>query len=322
MKYRILGRTEMRVSEIGYGAWGIGGNLWQGSNDHESIRALHRAIDCGLTFIDTALVYGDGHSERLINNVLEERREKITVATKIPPKNMRWPAKKGSSLSEVFPYTHIIECTEMSLKNLGVEQIELQQFHVWDDEWTEESEWSDAISHLKEQGKIRSFGVSINDYEPHNALKLCHSGKLDTVQVIYNIFDQSPEKELFPLCMEKNIGVIVRVPLDEGGLTGTITIDTTFPEGDFRNRYFRDDRKEQLVEHTDRLKLLLGDESSSLAELALRFCLNHAAVSTVIPGMRTIKNVEANIKVSDGQKLGESMIWNLKEHQWIRNFYH
>jgi aryl-alcohol dehydrogenase-like predicted oxidoreductase len=321
MEYRILGKTGLKISEIGYGAWGIGGALWQGARDDESVRALHRAVDLGLNFIDTALVYGDGHSENLVGTVLRERKERIFVASKIPPKNGKWPARPGTPLREAFPYDHIIKSTETSLKNLRVDTIDVHQFHVWNDEWTTENEWRDAIEKLKEEGKIRFFGISINDHQPHNALEVAATGLVDTFQVIYNIFDQVPEEQLFPLCQKMNIGIIVRVPLDEGGLTGKITPQTTFPAGDFRNRYFRDDRKQQIVDRIDKLQDLLGTEASTIPELALRFCLHHPAVSTVIPGMRSISNVETNCGYSRGKKLSPGLISELRNHAWDRNFY-
>lgn len=321
MEYRTLGRTGLRISEIGYGAWGIGGEMWRGSDDRESIRALHRAVDLGLNFIDTALVYGDGHSESIVGKVLKERKEPLIVASKIPPKNRKWPARPGTPLREAFPYDHVIQSTEKSLKNLGVETIDVQQFHVWLDDWTDNSELQDAIAALKQQGKIRHFGISINDHQPANALKAGAAGLVDSIQVIYNIFDQSPEDQLFPLCLEKNIGVIVRVPLDEGGLTGAITPSTIFPEGDFRNRYFRDDRKQQVIDRVAGLKELLGPEAATLPELALRFCLHHPAVSSVIPGMRTLANVEANCGISDGRPLSVHLIAQLRNQRWDRNFY-
>jgi aryl-alcohol dehydrogenase-like predicted oxidoreductase len=321
MEYRILGKTGIKVSEIGYGAWGIGGAMWQGSKDDESIRALHRAIDLGINFIDSALVYGEGHSENLIGKVLKERKEQISVASKIPPKNMQWPARSSTHLRDAFPFQHIVKCTETSLKNLNVDTIDVQQFHVWDDSWAIENEWQDAIATLKEQGKIRFFGISINDHQSDNALKAAATGKIDSFQVIYNIFEQTPENNLFPLCQKLNIGIIVRVPLDEGGLTGTITPTTEFPKGDFRNNYFRGERKLQTQERTDTLRSLLGKEADTLPELALRFCLSHPAVSTVIPGMRTLSNVEKNCRLSDGRKLTNELIEQLRLHTWDRNFY-
>lgn len=322
MNYRTLGKTGIEVSEIGYGAWGIGGGLWQGAEDEESMRALRRAAESGVTFFDTALAYGNGHSERLIGKFLKEWHEPLTVATKIPPKNRKWPAEKGSKLSEVFPADYITECTEESLRNLSVEQIDVQQFHVWDDGWTNESEWQETISQLKEQGKIRHFGISINDHQPENSLELLRTGKADTVQVIYNIFDQSPEDKLLPYCQQNKIGVIVRVPFDEGALTGKVTPETTFPENDFRNRYFRDDRKRQVYERVKKLEAVAGKETLSLPELALKFCLHHPAVSTIIPGMRTMTHVEANCAVWDGKNLSEALLQELKKHRWEKNFYH
>ena len=321
MKYRTFGKTGLQVSEIGYGAWGIGGAMWQGATDDESMRALHKAVDLGVNFIDTALVYGRGHSEKLVGQLVRERKERLYVATKIPPKNGEWPARKGVPLSETFPHDYIIRKTETNLKNLGVECIDVQQFHVWNDEWTEEEEWQDAIHTLKEQGKIRYFGVSINDHEPDNAIKLGKTGLVDSYQVIYNVFDQSPEKKLFPFCLENKIAVIVRVPFDEGSLTGTVTPATRFPAGDFRNSYFKEDRKKQVAERIAKLQALLGKEANTLAELALRFTLSHPAVSTVIPGMRTVKNVVANCAVSDGRLLSKGLLGELKQHCWDRNFY-
>jgi aryl-alcohol dehydrogenase-like predicted oxidoreductase len=321
MKYRPFGKTGINVSEIGYGAWGIGGAMWQGATDPESLKALHTAIDLGLNFIDTAFVYGDGHSEELVGKVIRERKERVYVATKVPPKNRRWPARPGTKLRDAFPHDYILQSTETSLRNLGMDSVDILQLHVWNDDWTDETEWSDAIAKLKEQGKICHFGVSINDHQPENALRLAATGKVDTFQVIHNIFDQSPVEKLYPFCLEKNIGIIVRVPLDEGGLSGLITADTQFPDGDFRIGYFRDDRKQQIVERVSKLKKLLGEEAASIPELALRYILSFPAVSTVIPGMRSVKNVQANCRVSDGRTLGEKMMLELKNHRWDRNFY-
>jgi aryl-alcohol dehydrogenase-like predicted oxidoreductase len=321
MKYRTLGKTDLQVSEIGFGTWGIGGSMWFGATDEESMRALHQAADQGLNFIDTAYVYGEGHSEELIGRFLRERKEKFIIATKIPPKNMIWPAKPGSRLSEAFPYAHVIRCTEKSLQRLGVDTIDLQQLHVWNDDWIDVAEWYEAVSVLKAEGKVRHIGISINDHQPENALIAVASGKIDTVQVIYNIFDQAPEQFLLPRCQEHNVGIIVRVPFDEGGLTGSITPETTFPQGDFRNRYFRGDRKQQVFERTEKLRSLLGTEAGSLAELALRFCLHPSMVSTVIPGMRSATNVNRNCAVSDGRQLSPALIEKLREHAWDRNFY-
>src|SRR3712207_6771348 len=242
MATRRLGRTGLEVSEIGFGAWGIGKTQWIGADDDESLDALRRALDLGVTFIDTALAYGRGHSELLVGQVVRERDDRIVVATKIPPKNLTWPAPSGIDPDEAFPAGHVRRSTERSLENLGLERIDVQQFHVWSDEWVGRGTWLDEVSRLKDEGLIGAFGVSINDHEPANALKLIETGVVDTVQVIHNVFDQSPEDELFDACREHDVGVIVRVPFDEGSLTGTLTADSTFPQGDFRSEYFRGER--------------------------------------------------------------------------------
>ncbi len=321
MNYRKLGSTGLEVSEVGYGAWGIGKSQWMGAEDDESLRALNRAIDLGLTFIDTALGYGDGHSERLVGRTVRTRDETVHVSTKIPPKNLIFPAPSGLHPDETFPAAHVRECTETSLKNLGVETIDVQQFHVWQDEWLGEGDWQEAVEDLKREGKIRHFGVSINDHQPANAVKLIETGLVDTVQVIYNVFDQSPEDELLPACQEHGVGVIVRVPFDEGALTGAITPETEFDEGDFRNHYFRDDRKREVQERVRAIVSELGVGEDEIAEVALRYILSHPAVSAVIPGMRSVRNVERNMRVGDGKGLPEDQVRLLKNHRWVRNFY-
>jgi aryl-alcohol dehydrogenase-like predicted oxidoreductase len=321
MHYKPLGKTGIEVSEVGYGAWGIGGEMWLGAVDTESMKAMHEAADLGLNFIDTALAYGEGHSETLVGRFLKERKEQITVATKIPPKNRIWPSRPGTPLSEAFPYDHIIASTEQSLRNLNVVTIDILQLHVWNDDWADQDEWKRAFAKLKEQGKVRHFGISINDHQPSNGVLAAATGLIDTFQVIYNIFDQTPEEKLFPVCREMNLGIIARVPFDEGALTGTITPGTTFPPGDFRNNYFAGERKEEVFRRTERLKRLLGIEAGSLPELALRFCLHPPAVSTVIPGMRSIRNVRANCSVSDGRTLSDSLLAQLRGHAWKKNFY-
>lgn len=317
MNYRTLGRTGINVSEVGYGAWGIGGVQWTGGDDDEAKRALNLAIDQGLNFIDTALAYGRGHSERLVGEVVRGRKERIFIATKIPPMNMQWPAQ-AVPLEEVFPAEYIIQCTETSLQNLGVERIDLQQFHVWHDNWAQRTEWIEAISKLRQQGKVGHVGISINDYQPANVIKALRTGYIDAVQVIYNIFEQAPNEELYPVCQELNVGVLARVPFDEGGLTGAIKPDTVFPEDDFRSWFFRGNRKQKVFDRVEKLNALLGPEAASLPELALRFTLSHDAVSTVIPGMRTIKHVESNIACSDGRKLSPELLEKLKAFSWDR----
>jgi len=319
MNYRKLGRTNFQVGDIGYGAWGIGGIQWLGGDDDESLRALHRAIELGLNLIDTALAYGDGHSERLVGQVVRQTGRKIYVATKVPPKNQLWPAQPGVGIEEVFPYHYIMECAEESLRNLGAGTIDLLQLHVWNPEWIDRDEWRRAFRDLKRAGKVQAVGVSINDHQPDSALDLVRTGLIDTVQVIYNIFDQTPEANLFPLCQKENIGVLARVPLDEGSLTGHVGPDTKFPPGDFRERYFRGDRKKRVAERVAALQSDLG--SASLPDTALRFCLSHPAVSAVIPGMRGVRHVESNIALSGQGALPAETLAILNRHAWDRNFY-
>lgn len=322
MKYRKLGRTGLEVSEIGYGAWGISGKQWIGATDDGSLAALRKAIESGLNFIDTALAYGDGKSEELVGRAVAESGGKIHVATKVPPMNRVWPAKPESSIEDVFPYQYIIDSTETSLRNLKMETIDLQQLHVWNPAWVRREEWRRAFETLKTSGKVRYFGISINDHQPETGVGMIETGMIDTVQVIYNVFDQTPEKVLFPACIANNIGVLARVPFDEGSLTGKIDENTVFPEGDFRNYYFRDDRKKQVAERVAAILKDLGvAETSAMASVAMRFCLSSPAVSTVIPGMRSISSVESNVRSSDLGGLTVEELAVLKRHAWDRNFY-
>jgi aryl-alcohol dehydrogenase-like predicted oxidoreductase len=320
MEYRRLGRTGLTVSEIGYGAWGIGGSGWIGADEDESVQALHRAIDLGVNFIDTARGYGE--SERIVGRVIRDRSgDELYVATKVPPKNRRWPAPAGVDPMETFPGDHIRESLETSLRASGLEAFDVVQFHVWSDEWVGRGDWLETVDALKREGKFRFFGVSINDYEPDNALELIRTGVVDTVQVIYNIFHQAPEERLLPACLDSDIGVIVRVALDEGGLTGRLHAGDTFPEGDFRNDFFRDDRPAQVEERVDAIVADLGIERDQIADTALRYVLDAPAVSTVIAGMRTVRNVERNAATSDGRRLTGEQHEVLARHRWERNFY-
>ncbi|MGH9661982.1 MAG: aldo/keto reductase [Bryobacteraceae bacterium] len=321
MRYRKLGRTGIDISEVGYGAWGIGGKQWLGGDDDESVASLRRAFELGLNFIDTALAYGDGHSERLVGKVVRSAPVRVFVATKIPPKNRLWPARPGVGIDEVFPCDYILRSTEESLRNLGLDSIDLQQLHVWNPEWIERDEWRRAFEDLKRSGKARAVGVSINDHQPDSALALVETGLIDTVQVIYNVFDQSPERRLLPLCRQRDIGVLARVPLDEGSLAGSVTEQTVFQPGEFRAFYFRGDRKREVAQRIAALRGDLGDTGETLAETALRFCLSQDAVSTVIPGMRKIRNVESSCRVSEKGALDARVLEILRRHTWARNFY-
>ncbi|MBS1857591.1 MAG: aldo/keto reductase [Acidobacteria bacterium] len=320
MRYRKLGRTGIEVSDIGYGAWGIGGKQWLGGQDDESLSALRLAIDLGVNLIDTALAYGDGHSEQLVGQVVREAGRKVYVATKVPPKNRVWPAAATTPIAEVFPYDYILACAEESLRNLRLDTIDLLQLHVWNDAWVDSDEWKRALEDLKRSGKVRFVGVSATEHDPASALAVMRTGLIDAVQVIYNVFDQAPETAMFPLALEMNIGILARVPLDEGSLSGHFSESSTFPPGDFREWYFRGDRKKQVVEHLDALRRDLGD-AASIPDTALRFCLAHPAVSSVIPGMRSRRHVESNAALSDRGPLPAETLALLKRHAWDRNYY-
>jgi aryl-alcohol dehydrogenase-like predicted oxidoreductase len=321
MNYRSLGKTGLQVSELGYGAWGIGKSMWVGADDDESLRSLRRAIDDGVNFVDTALGYGDGHSERLVGQAVRAAGNQVYVATKIPPKNGQWPARNGVPANDAYPADWVVECTERSLVNLGLDTIDIQQFHVWSDEWLDQGDWRDGIDLLRKEGKIRHFGVSINDHQPANGVALVNSGLVDSVQVIYNIFEQSPEDQLLPAVQANGVGVIVRVPLDEGGLTGKVTPESTFPEGDWRNRYFAGARKQEVWEHVEAITKDLGVPVGRLPEIALRYCISAPAVSTVIAGMRSVSNVDANVKAIELGPLSAEELELLHHHRWVRNFY-
>jgi aryl-alcohol dehydrogenase-like predicted oxidoreductase len=318
MHSRRFGRLGWPVSEIGYGLWGVGG--WTGSDDDESVKSIERSIELGCTFFDTALAYGDGKSEQILGRVLKRHRDKsLVVATKIPPKNRHWPALPTHKLSEVFPPDYVREATETSLKNLGVETIDLQQFHVWTDQWADDERWQRAVDDLKSQKLIRGFGISINRWEPTNVLKALRTKLVDSVQVVYNVFDQNPEDELFPMCRELGVAVIARVPFDEGSLTDTMTRDMTWPAGDWRNLYFAPEYLGDILDHVDALRPDVPADMT-MPELALRFILESPDVSTIIPGMRRVKNVEANIAVSDGKRLPAEVMAKMRTHRWIRTY--
>jgi aryl-alcohol dehydrogenase-like predicted oxidoreductase len=316
MQYRKFGRTGWNVSEIGYGMWGMAG--WTGSEEKEVNAALDRSIELGCNFFDTAWGYGNGLSENILNKTLKRHADKrLYVATKVPPKNRHWPSRPEYKLDEVFPADYIVEYTEMSLKNLGVETIDLQQFHVWEDGWAQLDEWKEAITRLKQQGKVQAWGISVNRWEPDNCLETLKTDLIDAVQVIYNIFDQAPEDNLLPLCREKNIGVIARVPFDEGTLTGTFTKETTFPKDDWRATYFVPENLNSSVEHADALKPLIP-QGMTMAEMALRFIVSNPDISTTIPGMRKVRNVESNMACGDGKGLPAALLQQLKQHRWDR----
>ena len=316
MNYRRFGRTGWQVSEIGYGMWGMAG--WMGSDDAQSLHSLQTAIDLGCNFFDTAWAYGDGHSERLLNQIVHQNPEKrLYTATKIPPKNRIWPSRREFSLDDCYPPDYIEDYIHCSLKNIAVDTIDLIQFHTWEDNWVSDDRWSNKMEQLRQSGKISAVGISINRWEPWNGVQTVKSGLIDAVQVIYNIFDQNPEDELFPACQEKDVAVIARVPFDEGTLTGSLTLDSKWPQGDWRNSYFVPENLKSSIEHAEQLKPVVP-ENMSLPEMALRFILNNPAVSTIIPGMRKLEHVESNFAASDSGPVAEELHAVLRGHRWDR----
>ncbi len=324
MHYRRFGRTGWNVSEIGYGMWGMAG--WTGSEDTESLASLERSVDHGCNFFDTAWAYGDGHSEQLLGKILRSHQgnalaggpdKKLYVATKVPPKNRRWPSRRDFSLDDCFPPNYIVEYVDKSLANIGVDTLDLIQFHTWEDQWLDDEHLPRAIENLRSSGKVRAVGISLNRWEPGNGIRAVREGYADAVQVIYNIFDQNPEDELFPACREKDVAVIARCPFDEGSLAGILTLESTWPKGDWRNTYFVAENLKSSVAHADALKPLLED-GMTMPEMALRFILNNKDVSTIIPGMRKIRNVESNIAASAKGPLSTTLQSELIKHRWIR----
>ena len=318
MRHRTFGRLGWPVSDIGYGMWGMGG--WTGSDDAASAQSLDRAIELGCNFFDTAFAYGDGHSERLLKAALERHGgRRLYAATKVPPKDRRWPGRAETPIKDVFPYDYVVQMTHESRRNLGVERIDLQQLHVWSDAWVQDDGWKRAAEDLKREGVIEGFGISVNRWEPENVLKALETGLVDSVQVVYNIFDQAPERELFPACQRLGAAVIARVPFDEGSLTGALTVNDKWPAGDWRNLYFKPERLPAVIERVDRLRPLVPT-GGTVADLALGFVLHHPAVSTTIPGMRRVAHVEKNLAVSDAPPLSAEKIAALRAHAWERDW--
>jgi aryl-alcohol dehydrogenase-like predicted oxidoreductase len=316
MNYRRFGRTGWMVSEIGYGMWGMGG--WTGSDDQQSLQSLQYSVDLGCNFFDTAWGYGDGHSENLLGQLVRRNPDKLLyTATKIPPKNFKWPSQRHFTLEDCFPPDHIEEYVLRSLENFGLDSVNLIQFHTWEDSWLDDDRWYKKIDELRSRGLTHAVGISINRWEPWNGVKAVRSGLIDAVQVIYNIFDQNPEDELFPTCLEHDVAVIARVPFDEGTLTGKLTLESQWPDGDWRNTYFVPENLAASVERAERLKPLVP-ANMDMPEMALRFILNHPSVSTIIPGMRKPEHVKSNLACSDQGPLPQSLHTKLREHRWVR----
>ena len=320
MRMRSFGATGVEVSELGYGAWGIGKGLWAGAEDAASIQAVQRSCRLGINFFDTALAYGEGESERILSRGLNGHRDAL-IASKVPPKDRAWPPKPGTPYRQVFPRNYVRTCLEATLANLERSSLDLYQFHVWNDEWATDAHWLEDMRELRKSGKVRWMGISVNDHQTENVLRGLETGLVEVVQVIYNIFDQTAEENLFPYCAKHNIAVIARCPFDEGSLTGHVRPETVFARGEFRERYFAGDRKKQVWDHVERLTQDLGIHVDELPAIALRFCLTHSAVSTVIAGMRTAAHVEANAAAAAAGPLPEKSLDVLRRHRWDKNFY-
>jgi len=321
VKKKKFGHSDDEVSILGFGCWGIGKSEWMGAEDKESKKVLIRAIEEGINFFDTAIAYGEGHSEIILGEAVKESGKDVFIATKIPSKLREWPANDSSTLKASFPTKYIIETTEKSLRNLKRDHIDLQQFHVWNDKWANLDDWKEAVTKLKKDGKVRFFGISINDHQPENGIETAKSGIIDSFQVIFNIFEQKPITHLFPFCEKHKIEVIARVPFDEGSLTGNIDLATSFPVGDFRNDYFQGKRKLDVKLRVDEIWHDVKGYAGSMSEAALRYIISFNAVTTVIPGMRKEKNLMSNIKSIDNGPLPQNLIEHLKIHKWNKNFY-
>lgn len=325
LPHRPLGRTGIFVSEIGFGGWGIGKSMWGRTDDHESMKALHAAFDAGVDYFDTAYAYGHGHSERLIARLFKEIGRRATVSTKVPPKNMEWPGHPRARLALVFPPDWVRLCVERSLRNLSEQSLPIVQFHVWHDQWLKDPLWpelAETLAALKKEGKVRHWGASLNNDDPGSALELVKTGAVDAVQVLFNMFDQRAADRLLPLCREKGVGVVVRCPFDEGGLTGTLTRETRFEPEDFRSHYFGGDRLAETCRHAQELtQTVVGPKAETLATAALKYCLSFDAVATVIPGMRRVTHVNSNVRAADGIYFDVRELAEIAKHRWVRDFY-
>ncbi len=317
MRYRALGRTGFEVSEIGHGLWGMGG--WTGSDDRQSLDALRASVAIGINFFDSAWDYGKGRSDRLLGQLLREFPDKkLVAASKVPPKNMKWPATANDALRDVFPREHVMKYAEIIRNDLGVDRIDLLQFHVWDDSWTDDNEWRDTVAELRQSGRFRAFGVSLNGGEPANGVKVVATGLIDTVQAVFNLFEQEPEDELLPACRAANVGVIARVPLDEGSLGGKFTRETTFPTDDWRHYYFNPENLKETIRRVEALRRDIPD-AMSLPEAALRFVLSYPEVSTTIVGMRKAEYVASNAAAVAAGPLPQELLSRLRRHRWNRS---
>jgi aryl-alcohol dehydrogenase-like predicted oxidoreductase len=320
MQYRTLGSSNLKVSEIGFGAWQIGGGNWGHQDDDQAIRSVHLALELGVNFIDTALVYGGGHSEKLIGQAIDGRREGLVIASKIPPKSYDWADVPNQPIDKTFPADWVIQCTEKSLANLKIDCLDLQQLHAWSPAYVQQNAWLDGFNKLKKQGKIKAFGVSANDWDPYGTVDLAKSKMVQSIQVIYNIFEQRPAEKLLPAALAANVGIIARVPFEEGLLTGQFGPEAQIDPGDWRSQWLTPPRRREAAKRVEALRAFLAPDHPTLAALALKFCLGHPAVSTAIPGMRKTDHVRANCAVSDGKPLSDTDLQRLGQHQFVHGW--
>ena len=326
MHYRTFGRLGWRVSEIGFGAWALGGGAWGSQDDRDSLATLHEALDLGVNLIDTAAGYGNGRSERVISRALAERggrqREHVYLVTKTPPVAGNWPPQPHERVEDRYPEAHLRANLEERLRELGVDCIDVLLLHVWSRSWNRDPAPFAVLERFKQEGKIRAYGISTPDHDQDQLNTLLAAGRLDVVQLVYNLFEQQPAAEALPLAQESGAAVMGRLVFDEGALTGKLDPTKPFPADDFRSRYFGGDRLARTAERVARIREDLAGTGVELPAAAIKFALAHPAMSTVIPGMRNAAQARANVAVSDQPDLSPELLARLRRHIWLRGNWH
>jgi aryl-alcohol dehydrogenase-like predicted oxidoreductase len=323
VRYRRFGRSDWEVSEISFGAWQLGGQ-WGPVDDDESVATLLAAYDAGVNFVDTAQMYGSGRSERVVGRSLREWGQgRVYVATKAQP--VRWPdvSDDDPKFAVLYPTAYLIDQVEQSLRRLGVERIDLFQLHCWAPDGLRNLDWLEALSRLRDAGKIDRIGVSIRDYRPADGVELARSGLIDSIQVIYNIFEQLPARDLFPAAAEGDTAIIARVALDSGSLSGAWDAGTyaTWTPGSVLHTMFRDDRFAETLRRVQEVEKITAPSYDHLAEAAVRFVLDSPEVSTAILGMSTKRRIAENLSYADGAGLAAGLREQLTAYEWRRNYY-
>lgn len=284
-----LGDVGLLGSQVGIGTWAIGGG-WGPQPDEQSLRAIHKALELNCLLIDTAALYGNGRAERLLAQAFKEYGSRVTTLTKVYPLNYHWSPAPGTPIDDIYPSKHIVAQAEASLQRLKTDCLDCLLFQTWCPSWSEETEWYETMLKLREQGKIRTFGISVSDHRSDDANGVIAAGRVDIVEAPYSILDQRAAERLFPLAQKHHASIIARSPLASGALAGMWHEEMKFHRSDWRRRVFRSHLLQQTVQRVDRLKSVL-DPSTPLAQVALRFCLSHPAVTTVIPGVRSAEHV-------------------------------